>query len=130
TNSDPSSVALSIGPVTKGKNYLLKFSALASKNAVVKVYLRESGSPWQTISSTHKREISPERGEYELLLSPLVSLSQSRLLIAVDEKDLTYWMDNIEFSEADVETTDPDEKVIFEYNASRVEKTISLEGNY
>jgi hypothetical protein len=44
--------------------------------------------------------------------------------------DSTVWIDNVQFYEADISFTDPDDHFRFEYNATKSPKSINLVGSY
>lgn len=125
-----SSVKIDLGSLKKDKTYLVKFKSLASKDGAIRAYFRHSGSPWQTVSSTTTFELNGKVTTYETILSPLADIEKVSLMIATQETNFTYWVDDLEIVEADVTLVNPDDEVLFEYNANKSPKTIGLSGTY
>lgn len=116
------------GSVESKKNYILKFSAKADKNASLDLFLRQSGSSYHTLSEIHSVKLEVERNEYEIHFSSPVKEENSSIVFESGAENLTYWLDNIEFYEAEVETPDPEKYILFEYNSTQEDKTVSLDG--
>lgn len=123
-------VLIGAGPLNTQKNYILRFSALADKEESLKVFLRQSASSYHTISEVQAIKLGKVREEYEIHFSSPTTESNSSFVFESGSEELTYWLDNIEFYEAQVETSDPNEYIQFEYNSSKVDKTILLDGKF
>jgi parallel beta-helix repeat protein len=126
-----SKIIIAAGSVTAGKNYVLKFSLLGSKNnKTMNVFLRQSQSPYNTLHTPATCKISNTRTEMQFLFSPLVSESNTSLIFEIGEADSTLWLDNITLYEAQVAMSNPDDNILFEYNTGASVKNISLTGTY
>lgn len=130
TNSGNGSLKLNLGKLKKEKTYLLKFKALANKEANIQTYLRYTGTPWEKLSGMTTFQIKKELDTYEVLVSPFTDAEEVSLLISTSEDNFTYWMDDLEFVEVEASFIDPDEEIIFEINPSHNSKTIALSGEY
>lgn len=130
SSKGPSYVLIGAGPVDHHKHYILRFSALANKEESLKVFLRQSASSYHTLSEVQAIKIGKERKEYEIHFSLPTTEPNSSFVFEAGSDQLTYWLDNIEFYEATVQTFDPNEFVRFEYNVSKENKIIQLEENY
>ena len=121
---------IAIGSVSTSKQYILKFSAISSDDAVFNVYLRRSTYPYQTISEIRSFHITPSRKEYEFLFSSPLSESDASIGFETSSKSLYFWMDNVKLSEASASITDPGDSIRFEFNNTNYTKYISLNRNY
>ena len=125
-----SSVTLKTGSLKRDKHYVLKFSAMASKNAILKVLLMQSNSPYATLGEKVTVEIKTNRNEYEVILPIANDEYASSLRFEATDSDLTYWLDNVALHEAEAESIDPADYIRFEYNPTKTNKTIALDGTY
>lgn len=130
SNSDLTYIIINTGPVDKSKNYILKFSTLGNINASGKVFLRQIDNPYATISTVKNFKIGTTRSENEILFSFPYSDNNSCIVFESNNKNLTYWLDNIQLYEADVTITNPDDYIRFEYNATNINKTVAIDNNY
>lgn len=125
-----SSARFEVGPTKKNKNYILKFKGLSNKSGGLRIYLRYAGAPWELISPSTTVELNNVAEEYTVLLSPYEDVESTAVMLVSDEGNWTYWMDDIEFREAEVKVFQPKDRILFEYNPTKGEKTISLNGTY
>lgn len=109
---------------------MLKFKALANKEANIQTYLRYTGTPWEKLSGVTTFQIRKDLDTFEVLVSPFIDAEEVSLLITASEDDFTYWMDDLEFVEVEASFVDPDEEIIFEFNPTKNSKTIALSGEY
>ncbi len=125
-----SSLRMEINPLSKTKQYILRFSAIAEKEKELEITLAseqwtESGLPLPK----HIR-IDESRDEYEFLFSYPENASRPRIEINSVDDNTVFWIDNIELKEAIATVTSPDNLIRFEYNASLSDTTIELRHNY
>lgn len=125
-----SSSTIAIGSVKQSKNYVLNFKAASNRKGAIRVYMRHAGSPWQEVSPSTTVEVGPDKKDYSVLLQPYGDIENTIVMFSSDEKNWTYWLDDVEFREAEVELIKPEEKFLFEYNASKSSKSIPLAGTY
>jgi parallel beta-helix repeat protein len=121
-----------VGAVDSSKNYVLRFSLRGNKNnKSVKFYLRQSLSPWGWVSPGYTFcSITNGRTENELLIKSSVNEVNATVVLVLEVADSTVWIDNVQFYEADISFTDPDDHFRFEYNATKSPKSINLVGSY
>ena len=124
-------ITISVGTLQSDKNYLLNFSLLGSKlNRSVTIYLRDDNDPFKDISIRKYCKLTTKRTENELLFRLPYITTNASIILEINESDSTLWIDNLKFQEADITLTDPDEYIRFEYNATNIAKTITLNQNY
>jgi parallel beta-helix repeat protein len=125
-----SSVTIKAGSVKKSKHYVLRFSALASKNAIMKVLLLQSNSPYAALGEKVTVEIKTGRTEHEVVFPMANDELASSMRFESTDSDLTYWLDNVSLHEADAEAINPEDYIRFEYNPTKTDKSIPLDGTY
>lgn len=125
-----SAARVSVKSVKANQNYILSFKAIANKTSTLRAYLRYAGSPWEQISPSTTVEIGTTSKEYNILLTPPINVAEAVIMLVSDEGNWTYWLDDLEFREADVDVTRPEDVFIFEYNTSKSKRTIPLNGTY
>nr|MBI1232845.1 T9SS type A sorting domain-containing protein [Cytophagales bacterium] len=125
-----SSARVAVGSIKANQNYILSFKAKASKKGYLRAFLRFAGTPWQQISSSTAVELGTSISEHKILLKSPINVSDAVVMLVSDEGNWTYWLDDLELKEADVNVTKPEEVFLFEYNASKSTKTIPLNGTY
>jgi parallel beta-helix repeat protein len=122
--------SLGIGSIDRTKNYILRFSIIGERESDLNVYLIQSNSPWQTISTVKAIKISPIKTNYEVLFSNPVSEAVASIMFQSVNGKFGYWLDDVGLYEATFSPTNPDDYIRFEYNPTTKDKTITLETNY
>lgn len=130
SSSGKSSLKINLGRLEKTKTYLLKFNAVSNKEGNIQAYLRYTGSPWEQLSAMSTFSITSQVSNNEVLISPYVDADEVSLMIAVNEENFTYWIDDLELIEVEASFINPDEEILFEYNPTKNSKTIALAGEY
>ncbi len=126
-----SQTSLSVGSIKKGRYYLLKFSAVADKTIPISFYLRQGGSPWYTLSSEHKVGIDWQKSDNEILIQSLADMESTRLVMEIGTGETgELWLDNLELYEVEASVVRPEDKVLFEKNPTRLEKSFSTSGGF
>ena len=124
-------VTMNVGALRAGRKYLLKFSLKGSNsNLSLGVYLRKNGGTYSPITATQYSKIASIRTENGLLFSVPENVGDAAVVFTLDNQNVKFWLDNIQFNEADVRTPNPDDYIRFEYNATSNTKTIYLDDNY
>ena len=126
-SDERSSIVMSIGALTAGKNYILRYSLKGAGTMSLAANLRSASYAPNT--PLIKRTVSTARTENEIMFSPTTTETGGALVFTADAKT-TYYLDNIQLYEADATITNPDDSIRFEYNASNLNKTVSLNGSY
>lgn len=120
-----------IGPLSKGKTYRIKFTAIGNKTHHLSLYFRHSGTPFSTISATKNVEITSGKQEYEVFLQPIETVDNSRLMITTpDPQNFHFWLDDLEIHEVEVNTRTPQDFLIFNYNDSGQKSGVPLAGQF
>ncbi|HPH20736.1 MAG TPA: right-handed parallel beta-helix repeat-containing protein, partial [Haliscomenobacter sp.] len=122
--------SLGIGSIDQNKQYILRFSIIGEKESDLNVYLIQSNSPWQTISTVKAIKITPTKTNYEVLFANPVSESVASIMFQSVNGKFSYWLDDVGLYEATTSPTNPDDYIRFEYNPSTKDKTITLETSY
>ena len=121
---------IAVGNISSSKQYLIRFSAISSDDAVFNLYLRRSTYPYQAISEVKSFHITPNRKEYEFLFSYPASESDASIGFETASQSLYFWLDNIKLLEANASVTNPDDSIRFEYNPTAYARSVSLDKNY
>lgn len=115
----------------EGKSYRLKFSAKCSNpEASIKLISRKNGDPYNNVAETKYFVLGTSYIQYEFLLDATTTETNSRIDFEIREGQGDIWFDNLQLVEVDVERTNPDDYIRFEYNASKNDKPISISGDY
>ena len=92
----------SVGPISNAKNYVLKFSTLATiANTSFKVYLRQTGSPYSTLTAVQTKSCDTNAINHEFTFSAPISEPNASFLIDLPQASGTVYFDNIAFFETD-----------------------------
>jgi hypothetical protein len=67
---------------------------------------------------------------YEFLLEPSLTENNSRIDFEIQEGQGDVWFDNMELVEVEIEKTNPEDYILFEYNATNTDKSISVLADY
>src|SRR5690606_1052313 len=86
--------------------------------------------PWETVTPSTTFNLGTAQSEYQAILTPYQDVESSVLMITTEDPDFTFWMDDLEIVEVQVEMVNPGELILFEYNASNSPKTVKLNGTY
>ncbi|WP_158542237.1 right-handed parallel beta-helix repeat-containing protein [Pedobacter chinensis] len=121
---------INIGAVSASKKYMLRFKAAGSKDATITAFLRHWNAPYETISTVSAFKLTKTTNIYECIFAFPIDEANTSVTIESDNGDFTYWLDDVEFYEADVTMTKPDDYIKFEYNASDATKSVILDGTY
>jgi hypothetical protein len=125
-----SSVTMGVGELMPTKTYLLKFSIIGNSDyKSIGAFLRYGGSPYAAITPVQYRTFTTARTEHEMILTPSVYQKEGTLVFTCDGLD-TYALDNIQLYEANVNLTNPDDYIRFEYNSLGTRKVILLDEPY
>ncbi|MEO6357743.1 MAG: right-handed parallel beta-helix repeat-containing protein [Ferruginibacter sp.] len=121
----------SVGTVSAGKSYLLRFKSLGSApSGILKAYVRQTASPYAALVPEQFGYTTTSMTQHEFLISMPVSASDASLMVEVEQSTGTTYLDDIEFYEVTATLNDASTMVRFEFNASIESKTISLDAKY
>lgn len=124
--------SIGIGSVDNTKSYIARFSSItnSSTKGTVQVGMMQSTSPWSTLIRDQAVRVDNNRTEHEVLLQGPISDPDVSLIFRMGDGDFKWYYDNVEFFEADIQLTDPDDYLLFETNYSSSPKTIYFSGVY
>ena len=132
SRSSPTYIAISVGPIYSGKNYILKCSAkgLNDNDRTMGIHLRENGAPYSNLAPTIYRKISRKRYDYEIPFSATKDEMNALLIFTFNDPDNTYLFDNIQLQEVVANFIKPEDYFLFRYNSTTSEKKIAINGKY
>jgi parallel beta-helix repeat protein len=122
-------LSVPVGTITSGKNYMLRYSSISNSGFNFKVFLRKWSSPWTLLTDEDYEQITTFRSENEIFFSSTVTATDGVILFEINPVDSTnnvLWLDNVQLYEA----ANPDDYIRFEYNPTRMDKTVTLSGSY
>ena len=94
-------VFTTVGNITTGKNYMVKFSTLGTtSNGKLNIILRQSASPFSRIAAVQSKTYGTSRVDHEILFTATSSDVNGRLDIEVNQGSGTTYFDNIAVFEA------------------------------
>ncbi|HSI78893.1 MAG TPA: malectin domain-containing carbohydrate-binding protein [Lunatimonas sp.] len=125
-----SSFLLKMGSLKKEKKYLIRLKTSASQNAAISVHLRHTGSPWHALSPISTFDLTSNTAEYQTILTPLLDVADGALIFTFKNPNITYWLDDLEIVEVEAKEVRIDEKILFEFNATKQPKKVLLQGKY
>jgi parallel beta-helix repeat protein len=127
---NPTLLQVQAGPLKAGKNYVARFSVLGgTNNGSAAVHLRQYNKPWADLTDYQFVKLDQQRRECELVFAALSDEEAVSLEWAFNERDGTFWLDNVAFHEAVV--AQPDPRIFrFEYNAGTGVKSATLDGEW
>ena len=124
-------VTINVGGLAANKKYILKFTLKGSNdNFSLGAYLRKNSGDYSAVTTTQFAKISSARTENTILFSVQENQADADIVFTVDNQNIQFWLDNIEFQEANVNLTNPDDYIRFEYNSTKSPKTVSLDKRY
>ena len=116
--------------MTQGKTYRLRFSAKCSLSDVsIKMVPRKNGAT-NKVAADKDFVLGTSFTDFETLIVPDMTETLSTIQFEIMEFRGNVWFDNMEIVEVDVEKTNPDDYILFEYNASNSDKSISIPDDY
>lgn len=122
--------SLDVGSIDRNKQYILRFSIIGERESDLNVYLVQTNSPWQTLSTVKAVKITPTKTNYEILFANPVSEAVTSVMFQSVNGRFSYWLDDVGLYEATTAPTNPDDYIRFEYNPTKKDKTITLETGY
>ena len=120
-----------VGAVNAAKNYILRFSTYGTtEKGVVRASLKKTASPYTILDSAQVRSFGIGRKDHELLINAPVTDAAASFVIEIEQNSGTTYIDNITFNEANATVMKQDDQLRFEYNATKVAKTVNLDASY
>ncbi|MBL0356919.1 MAG: right-handed parallel beta-helix repeat-containing protein [Chitinophagaceae bacterium] len=120
-----------VGAISATKNYVFRFSTYGtSQQGIVRAYLRKTVSPYTNLIATQVKTFGIGRKDHEFLFAAPPTDAGASFVIEIEQNSGTTYIDNIEFYEANATVYDAEAQLRFEYNDTKVAKTIPLNGIY
>ena len=120
-----------VGSTRSSSNYILRFSTVGTTDSgSLRVYLRQSASPFSVLSPIASRAFSKTKTDHEFLFTAPSADAAASILIEFRQNSGTTYIDNIEFYEANVAMTNADDFIKFVYNTTAAPVTMLLPFKY
>jgi uncharacterized repeat protein (TIGR02543 family) len=120
-----------VGAVSAAKKYLLRFSTYGTKQqGVIRAYIRKTTSPFGNLTPVQVKSYGTGRKDHEFLFVAPTTDAGGSFVIEIEQNSGTTYFDNVEFYEVNAQLYDQDSQLRFEYNDTRLAKTIALDGRY
>ena len=120
-----------VGAVSMGKEYILKFKTKAEKPGSFKTYLQQWAGNYSNLSSVQLGVVNPTIQQHEIAFKwDKPSQTNAAVIIQFSQDNSTTYITDIEFYEAKIKATDPEEYIRFEYNKTDSNKKINLDAKY
>ena len=120
-----------VGAIDMGKEYILKFKTKAEKSGTFKTYLQQWAGDYSNMSALQLGVINPAVQQHEIAFKwDKSSQTNAAVIIQFSQDNSTTYISDIEFYEAKIKSTDPEEYIRFEYNNTDLNKKINLEAKY
>lgn len=121
----------SVGAVDSSKNYILNFTARTSSgNASVGVYLTKRTAPYTRLTPTQYIPFTNQKNAYQVLFSKPITDADVNIAFETYDQSISYLYDNVSLYDAEVAVTNPDNYILFNYNATSTAKQITFNGTY
>ena len=99
-------VYYTVGAISNSKNYILRFSAVGTKNgANLRAYIRMTNSPWTTVTAKQTATFGTARQDYQFLFTAPPTQSAASFVIEIEQSSGITYLDNIAFFEAAADST-------------------------
>lgn len=95
-------VYYTIGSISSSKKYILRFSTLGTTaSGNLKVYLRQTNSPWDTLTPRQSAAFGTARIDHQFIFTAPATEASASFVIQLGQGSGTTYIDNIAFFEAD-----------------------------
>lgn len=129
SSSNYGSVIISIGAVTAGKQYRLKFSMLGGNtHQAITTYLRQSTGSYSDLSIRKAATIAGTRIEKEFLFTANANESNASIVFDVPEQSSALYLDNVKLEQVEATAVSADSYVSFFDNTTSSAKTYGTNG--
>ena len=121
----------SIGAVSSAKQYVLRFSTYgANQQGFFRAHLRKTTSPYTALTPIQVRSFGAGRKDHEILFAAPTTDAGATFVIEVEQNSGITYIDNVDFYEVTAKLYDINSQLRFEYNDTKIAKTISLDGRH
>jgi Right handed beta helix region/Secretion system C-terminal sorting domain len=120
-----------MGAVSSAKQYILRFSTYGTtQQGIVRAYIRKTNSPYNNLVATQTKSFGLGKTDHEFLFNNPTTDAGGSFVIELEQNSGTTYIDNIEFYEATASLYDVDQQLRFEYNDTKIAKTVTLDTKY
>ena len=124
-------MGLPIGQLDSGKNYLLRFVSLGSiPNQALGTFLSENYGTYAHLTKIKYQSLFNYQINNEVLFTTKMNVDNASIGFEIFEGSETFWLDNMQFYEANAIINNPNDYYLFLYNASKVPRSFPLNGTY
>ena len=117
--------------LTMGKGYRVKFTAKSSNPSIsINMIARQNGGMNEDVAKRENFTPGIAYSNFEFLIVPTRAEATARIEFEIPEFRGSIWFDNFEIVEAEVEKTNLDDFIRFEYNATNTDKSIHVTDDY
>jgi hypothetical protein len=120
----------SVGAVSSNKKYLLRFTTVSSVPNILRAFLRKSAAPYTAITPKKNSEVTKSQKVHEFLFENPTDENAATIAIEIQESLGFINLDNIELFEINASTFDTTNVLKFHYNATAVNRSVTLNANY
>ncbi|MBN1774476.1 MAG: right-handed parallel beta-helix repeat-containing protein [Deltaproteobacteria bacterium] len=111
-------------PVTADQGYLLRFSLRAETAQSVRAIVRHNDTPWESLGLYRAVDYGPTRTDYALAF--VATGTQTGRLDLTSNSDFAFFLDDVDFREADVRVNDRDDDARILVNATNTPFDVDL----
>ncbi len=130
-NSDSYVLAYkSIKSVAKSKTYLVRFSATASTDRKLIVFIRQRLAPYKDLTRRYEFVAGAMPKRYEFALTALANEADALLTFQLGEAVQPVWLDDISLQEAVIESVRPEKFIRLVYNPTTRDSVVVLNNAY
>ncbi len=129
-SNNHATIIIGVGKVYAGHQYLLRLDMAGKQDQYVETYLRKSLSPYTDLSGRELRSVAAGKGFLEVLFTATTTDDNASVGLDIPEQPNPVYIDNLRLMEAAVTKTNPDDSLLFLYNASAATKQFPLDGSF
>jgi len=112
------------------KTYRISFAARSNKANSSLQIIPKKDNPYSQVADSKYFLLNTIYNQYEYVFNPNITDSKVIINFQYLEGQGDLWIDNIEFVEVDATKHSLDDFILFEYNATKIDKTIALNDSY
>ena len=127
-NGGPMQALASVGGVTLGQNYVLRFNARSSAGSkLLEVFMIQGSNAYADLTPSRQVvELTSTARAYELHLLTTGAHPNALALLQTPEDNRAVWVDNVTMREATLAPASVADSIRFEYNATAIARTVTL----
>lgn len=115
-----------VGPIRKGKTYVLRFDAVSTGMINIMAYIRQYGPPFREFDGRYTLSIGPERKSYEVVFTASDDDQDAIIMLQTNQEEPAFWIDNVRVQEDVPVRNNPDDFIKLYYNPTLKDSTVML----